>query len=235
VAGRLVAVHRLRPSSRPLDAIVGAADFKRIQDMWAEGDKRYRWSVAFPIIESYSIVDMPPANQAFTTEQMKRLFAHPSATLRPLEDDERAAIGDLRLAPRSTANTWIGIEDEIAMAEQSHIDPILQKRIDADFTGSALEGFTVEQKLKIRRRAAWLAQRFAKQRRDAGLLCCDECGFDPISKVVGTAVKPRSLMGVHHTTPLDEGKRYTTVRDFKLLCPNCHRLVHLVSKVSDLQ
>jgi 5-methylcytosine-specific restriction protein A len=55
VAGRFVAVHRLRPTARSLRAILGDADFENMQDMWAEDGKRRRWSVAFPIVESYEI------------------------------------------------------------------------------------------------------------------------------------------------------------------------------------
>lgn len=53
LAGRLIAVHKLRTTSRPLETILGAEEFKKLQDMWAQGGKRYRWSVAFPIVESY--------------------------------------------------------------------------------------------------------------------------------------------------------------------------------------
>jgi 5-methylcytosine-specific restriction protein A len=59
LAGRLIAVHRLRASPRPLIQIIGEEEYTRVQDMWAEEGKRYRWSVAFPIIESYSIVGNP--------------------------------------------------------------------------------------------------------------------------------------------------------------------------------
>jgi 5-methylcytosine-specific restriction protein A len=61
-AGRLVAVHRLRASARPWRAILGDADFERMQDMWSEGAGRKRWSVAFPIIESYEIATKPRAS-----------------------------------------------------------------------------------------------------------------------------------------------------------------------------
>lgn len=231
VAGRLVAIHRLRPSSRPLPEILGDAEFNRIQDMWAEQGKRYRWSVAFPIIESFSIINPPLANEVFSGDQMRRIFAHPSATLRPLTDAERMAIADLAIVPRPVVNAWVGIEEEIVMAEGSEIDPTIQRAINIDLGGSALEGLTEERKVKIRRRAAWVAEKFVKNRRASGLLCCDECGFDPTSKTSGTQIKPRSLMDVHHRTPLDEGKRYTTVQDFLLLCPTCHRFIHQTMRV----
>jgi 5-methylcytosine-specific restriction enzyme A len=61
VAGRLVAVHRLRPTARPARTVIGDAEFEHMQDMWAEGGRRRRWSVAFPIVESYEIATKPRA------------------------------------------------------------------------------------------------------------------------------------------------------------------------------
>jgi 5-methylcytosine-specific restriction protein A len=175
--------------------------------MWADGGKRYRWSVAFPIVESFAIVDPPYASDVFTVDAMKRLFAHPSATLRPLNDDERRQVADLEIEPRLSANAWIGIADEIAMAEQSEINPGTQRLIDQDLHISAMEGLTEEQKAKVRKRAAWLADRFVRQRAAAGTLVCDNCSFDPAQRIDGTAVKARSLLDVHHLNPLDEGVR----------------------------
>lgn len=230
VAGRLIAVHRLRPTSRPLVEVLGIDEFNRLQDMWAEGGKRYRWSVAFPIIESYSIPAIPLANEVFDRTAMLRLFAHPSATLRPLNDDERRQIANLTLEPRSTPNAWIGIADEVAMAELSQIDPRTQRAIDADVSAGAMEGLTEEQRAKVRKRAAWLADRFLRERSRAGQLFCDDCGFDPTSRIDGTKVKARSLLDAHHMNPLDEGVRYTMLADFCLLCPNCHRFVHALAR-----
>ena len=231
VAGKLVAVHRLLSTARPLKTIVGQADFERIQDMWAEDGRRRRWSVAFPVVESYEITSKPYANQVFTAEAMQRLFAHPSATLRPLNDSERAAITVLPIAPRSTMNSWIAIESEIVAAEGSVIDRNIVSNIEADLRAAAMEGMTTEQRAKVRLRAAWLAQKFVRQRQKAGELTCDECSFNPAHLVSGTPLKPRSLLDVHHLHPLDEGVRVTTLADFALLCPTCHRFEHALLKV----
>jgi 5-methylcytosine-specific restriction protein A len=126
----------------------------------------------------------------------------------------------------------MGMEDEIAMAERSEIDRRIRKLIEQDLAGSAMEGLTAEQCKKVRLRAAWLAQKFAKQRRDAGLLICEDCLFDPAVKALGTGVNPRSLLDVHHKRPLDEGVRYTSVMDFALLCPTCHRFAHRASEAA---
>jgi 5-methylcytosine-specific restriction enzyme A len=231
-AGKLIAVHRLRASARPLREILGDAEFERLQDMWAEGNKRYRWSVAFPIIESYTIVGHSRANQVLSHESMIRVFAHPSGTLRPLNDDERRQLAELDIEPRPTRNMWIGIADEAEMAEQSYVDQRTQRSIDADL--GALEGLTEEQKRLVRKRAAWLADRFVRNRFKAGQLFCDNCGFDPAPKIVGTAIKARALLDVHHMNPLDEGARLTTESDFCLVCPNCHRYMHrLASTLRD--
>jgi len=226
LAGRLIAVHRLRPSPLPLVEILGESEFNRLQDMWAEGGKRYRWSVAFPIVESYSIQDQPFANSVLDAESMQRLFGHPSATLRPLIDDERAQIADLVIEPKTTANIWIGIADEARMAEQSDVPRRTQALIDQDLAGSTMEGMTEEQKRQVRMRAAWLADRFIRQRVKNKSLYCDECGFDPTTKINGADVHPRSLLDVHHKCPLEEGIRLTTLADFSLLCPTCHRFIH---------
>jgi 5-methylcytosine-specific restriction protein A len=164
VAGKFLAVHRLRPSSRPLREILGDQEFEQLQNIWADGNKRYRWSVAFPIIESFAIVPPRYANEVLSPDAMKRLFAHPSGTLRPLNDDERQQIAELEINPRQTINAWIAIADEAAMAERSQINPDTIRLINGDIALSALEGMTEQQKAMVRKRAAWLADRFIRDR-----------------------------------------------------------------------
>lgn len=226
-AGRLVAIHRLRPSARPLKTIMGDADYERMQDMWSENPGRKRWSVAFPIIESYEITTKPQANSVLSPAAMQRLFAHPSATLRPLNDDERAMLADLPLQSRESANAWIAIEDEIARAEGSELPGSLVRDIRRDLA-SALEGMPEERKAKVRRRAAWVAYQFVRGRQRDGTLHCDRCKFDPAECLKELPVKPRSVLDAHHLNPLAEGQRRTWVGDFALLCPTCHRIEHLM-------
>jgi 5-methylcytosine-specific restriction protein A len=111
-------------------------------------------------------------------------------------------------------------------AERSEIDSRIAREIDRDLGSKAAEGMTVEQWTKVRLRAAWLAQRFVRERQKDNSLKCDDCGFDPASRINGTPVKARSLLDVHHLHPLEEGRRVTTLADFRLLCPTCHRLEH---------
>lgn len=232
LAGRLVAIHRLRPTMRPLRELVGDEEFQRIQDMWAQAGKRRRWSVAFPIVESFDIEGKPIATNVFTPGAYKRLFQHSSGTLRPLNDEERGMIDELVLLPKEATNAWIAVEDEIRMAEGSSIPKSVVKSIDGDLAGSAMEGVAEDRRAKIRLRAAWLANRFATERRKAGTFFCDKCGFDPTARVLGTSVSARSLLDVHHLNPLDEGKRRTWLKDFSLLCPTCHRFEHRLMEVA---
>jgi 5-methylcytosine-specific restriction protein A len=83
LAGRFIAVHRLRATARPLNQILGKEQFEQLQDMWAQGGNRNRWSVAFPIIESYRINGRPKAKGILGEAPYARLYAHSSATLRP--------------------------------------------------------------------------------------------------------------------------------------------------------
>jgi 5-methylcytosine-specific restriction protein A len=224
LAGRLIAVHKLRTTARSLETILGAEEFKRLQDMWAQGGKRYRWSVAFPIVESYEIVGRPKAKDVLGEVAYRRLYQRSSATLRTLTDDERGLIADLELRQAATANAWIGIEDEFGPAEASEIDPGVERAIGRDL--AALEGTEAERLAKLKRRAAWIADRFIRERQRAGTLTCDDCHFDPSDLAAELGARPRSFLDVHHKHPLDEGGRYTTTADFALLCPTCHRVEH---------
>jgi 5-methylcytosine-specific restriction protein A len=210
--------------SRPLEQIIGSEQHKLLQDMWAQGGKRFRWSVAFPIVQTYRITDRRKAKDILGPHAYKRLYAHSSATLRPLSDVERTLIAELEIEPVRTENAWIGIEDEFALADLSEINASTQRTIDHDL--AALEGVKEERLAKIKKRAAWLADRFIRHRLAEGTLNCDHCKFDPSEIASDLSVKPRGFLDVHHKNPLDEGVRYTTISDFALLCPTCHRIEH---------
>src|SRR6266487_4717688 len=164
LAGRFIAVHRLRWTARPLIQILGQEQFERLQDMWAQRGNRNRWSVAFPIIESYRINDRPKAKAILGDASYARLYAHSSATLRPLNDLERTAVADLEIEQVTTLNAWIGIEDEFAAAEGSEIDPHVRRVIDQDLSDPAIEGMTAERWARVRTRAAWKAHEFLRGR-----------------------------------------------------------------------
>lgn len=231
LAGRFIGVHRLRSTARPLEEIIGGEEYRRLQDMWAHGGKRYRWSVAFPIIESFRIISRPKAKTVLGEEAYRRLYGHASATLRPIDDIERASLADLELEPVPATNAWIAIEDEFEPAEMSPISSFSERDMRLDLPDRVLEGMTGERRAKVRRRATWMADKFVSSRVRAGLLRCDDCGFDPTTKFPSSRMKARSLLDVHHKFPLVEGIRYTTINDFALLCPTCHRVEHLRMKL----
>lgn len=224
-AGRFISVHKLRYSSRKLETILGPESYGTLQDMWAQGGKRFRWSVAFPIVQSFRINDDRKAKEILGSGAYMRLFAHSSATLRPLNDEERILISELEIEPVQSDNSWIGIEDEFLLAERSQINPSVELTIGRDL--SVLEGVEVERLTKLKRRAAWIADRFVIERRKSSSLFCDSCGFDPSCVADEMGVPARQFLDVHHKNPLEEGSRYTTKADFALLCPNCHRIEHI--------
>lgn len=226
-AGKFIAVHKIRHSSRPLVEIVGKEEFENIQNIWAKSSKRFRWSVAFPIIETYRVEGMPKARDVLGPEAYLRLYAHPSAVLRPLDDEHRSRIADLEIVRQDAINAYIALEDEFEFAERSDLSGRLAKLINIDLDSAGWEGETDERSTKVRRRAAWLANKFWMSRVRHDKTQCDLCHFDPKSVVDGTTLKIRSIMDVHHTRPLEEGRRYTTIDDFALLCPTCHRLEHM--------
>jgi 5-methylcytosine-specific restriction protein A len=235
VAGRLIAVHRLRPGTgRSQREIIGDAAFERLQDMWARDGNRVRWSVAFPIVETYEIEDPPYAIDVLGADSYRRLFAHPATLLRPLNDGERTKLADLMIKPRPATNAWIAIEDEVrfALQDEKKIPPAIRRSIEIDLTG-AMEGFSEERRVMIRMRAAWQAYKYVLARQTAGRLICDDCDFNPAVRIAGRAIRPRSLLDVHHREPLAEGIRYTASTDayFTLLCPTCHRLEHALLSI----
>lgn len=228
--GRFLALHRLRHTSRSLEQILGREEFSHLQDMWAQGGKRWRWSVAFPIIESFEIVGMPRAAEILDATSYRRLYAHSSATLRPLNDGEREQISQLEIRRMPALNAWIAIADEMAAVDASEISARSLRLLEQDLETGALEGVTEERKAKVRKRAAWLADRFIRLRSKAGALRCDLCGFDPANVLNAQMLKARTVLDVHHKFPLAEGERYTSPDDFALLCPTCHRMEHQLIK-----
>ena len=228
--GRFLAIHRLRHSSRPLEVILGQTEFSRIQDMWAQGRKRWRWSVAFPIIESFEIIGKPKATDILDSEAYRRIFAHSSAHLRPLSPKERGQLSQLDIRRVAAPNAWIALEDEMLAVEGSEINRRSLQLMEQDLALGALEGESEERKAKIRKRAAWLADRFIRGRREDNALQCDLCRFDPATILNREILTARSSLDVHHKFPLEEGVRYTSTADFSLLCPTCHRMEHQLIK-----
>ncbi|CUX70538.1 MULTISPECIES: HNH endonuclease [Agrobacterium] len=226
LADRLVAVHELRPTSRPLIDVLGKDEFEHMQNVWAEPGKRKRWSVAFPIVRTWEIIGKPTAHSVLSSDVFNSTYRTQSSTLRIVTDKMRQEISDLEIVETPAQNAWIAIEDEILIAERSNIPTTTAATIDIDLR-HALEGETEDRRVKIKRRAAWLAQKFWLSRQKAKSIRCDGCAFDPADKPDLKNLPVRSLFDVHHKDPLSEGVRRTTIADFSLLCPRCHRIEHL--------
>lgn len=207
-ADSLVAVHRIFYTSRPLKEFIGDEEYEDLQDRWAKPTNRNRWSVAFPIVETYKIVGAPKAKGVFSQEVFRRLFQTQSAGLRLLDDEARAQIANLEIEQRIAPNANIEIDAEILKAELSDISDENLCGIKNDLA-NAMEGETEERKIKLKKRAAWLADRFAKMRKKQGKLQCDDCGFDPKNLGGIPEIKQRSCFDVHHKYPLAEGVRKT--------------------------
>ncbi len=231
IAGRLIAVHKLRHTSRPLIDIMERAAFDNLQDIWDHSGTRDRWSVAFPIVESFEIEGWPLAKEVFDEEAYRRIYRHSSGTLRPILPSEAAQLADLPIRRSEALNAWIAIEDELEQASLSEIDGKTLRDIGRDIPASALEGLPEERRALVKKRAAWLAARFVRERQRNATMHCDNCGFDPAGMASQHQISARSLLDAHHKNPLAEGQRRTTILDFSLLCPTCHRLEHrLLSK-----
>ncbi|WP_340692199.1 HNH endonuclease [Hyphomonas sp.] len=225
-ADSLVSIHRLRHSSRPLVEIIGPEEFDALQNVWSANGDRNRWSVAFPIVETFEIVGAPKARDVFSKDVFARHFARSTATLRSLDDAARDQLAELEIVSRPAPNLWVLLEDEAAMAELSDSDPGIDRMI-ADDLLIALEGETEERRGQARKRASWIANRFILERRRLSQMRCDDCSFDPSLLPSIPANRVRSCFDVHHKDPLAEGVRLTTTADFALLCPTCHRLEHI--------
>jgi len=109
----------------------------------------------------------------------------------------------------------------------AHPPKSIQSNIDRDLGATAPEGTPDGKWVQFRERAGWIATLFVQDRINAGTLLCDACGFDPVARLAGTNIRPRSALDVHHKNPLAAGKRDTVMADFALLCPTCHRIEHL--------
>lgn len=226
-ADSLVAIHKLRHSHLPLQKIVGREEYEWLQDVWAKPNDRNRWSVAFPIIESFKIVGQPKAKDVFSPPVWDSLFHTQSATLRAMDDVARFQIAALEIEPVTAPNLWLGLAQDFAAAEGSQIPAAIIKDVNNDLTG-ALEGESGERKASFRKRASWVAGKFLATRIQDGKLHCDICAFDPKLNDSLSEIKARSCFDVHHRNPLAEGNRFTFVKDFALLCPTCHRIEHLL-------
>jgi 5-methylcytosine-specific restriction protein A len=218
LAGRLIGVHKLRTTALPLRKILGEEKYESIQNMWARDGNRHRWGVAFSIVESYRIKDSPKA-KAVLGASYAELYAYRCRLLRELNDVHRAAIADLEIERVPTSNAWIGDEEQFRIDETNRI----VRSLEEDWSEiPASEGTTTERWQRVRIRAIAKIHEFIDRRNSS--LRCDECGFDPATRLDCQRIRPRSLFDVHHKNPMALGERDTTLADLSLLCPTCHRI-----------
>jgi 5-methylcytosine-specific restriction protein A len=81
-------------------------------------------------------------------------------------------------------------------------------------------------KMHLRReRNSQIGRKKKKAARNAGMLFCSVCGFNPAS-LYGPSVD--AAIECHHILPLSElpTTRVTRLSDLALICANCHRTIH---------
>lgn len=75
-----------------------------------------------------------------------------------------------------------------------------------------------------------IKNRDPKLRREAldyyNLVCCI-CEQD-FSKIYGDLGE--DYLEIHHIIPISEGERKNTVKDVRVVCANCHRMIHSIGK-----
>lgn len=172
----------------------------------------------------------PPKGQQYAGLAKSRRLKSAITTSPTRQDQhEHASKPNIANAPQLTETEVL--ELELRDAIDKNISPRTLAAIDLDLAG-ALEGIPEERKTLFRKRAAWIAQQFALARSKSDTLTCDHCGFDPAARDDLAGLQRRGLFDVHHKNPLSEGKRYTTIADFSLLCPTCHRVEHALMVAS---
>lgn len=80
-------------------------------------------------------------------------------------------------------------------------------------------------------------RRLVLERRGA---ICESCFFDPIKHTGFSGPIINAPLDVHHGKPIHhlaegESRRYKIPEDFLVLCPTCHRMIHKLHNVADLE
>ena len=91
--------------------------------------------------------------------------------------------------------------------------------------------YRIHRSIERNQQAANLAKKSKKKR-------CDACGFD-FNKAYGKELA-KGYIEAHHLKPLsslreNEMLSYDVVKDFALLCANCHRMIHRMPDPSDIE
>lgn len=168
--------------------------------------------------------------ETWYTEFVPELLLDPRT--RPPMDPRRSASAAVRAFNWTPQASGIAIPDEVATAllEEWHnfVDGRLTSLGEADEDLGALEGEERQRLIRHRsRERALRAAKFAEVRsRNHGRLCCEVpgCGFDFLARY---GERGRDFAEVHHVNPLAEsGIVRTSLSDLRVVCANCHRMIH---------
>jgi 5-methylcytosine-specific restriction protein A len=111
------------------------------------------------------------------------------------------------------------VRDSVALlAREPLSEPVTEQELEAD------ESSVVIRAHRSRERNRRLVQEKRKRRlAETGALACEACGFDSAA-----AWGVPGITEVHHVKPVSKlaPGETTKLADLRLLCPNCHRLVH---------
>lgn len=228
MAGRLIAVHELDCSQMVHSRDVwGDEYYMRLQRRWDTTGKGLRWSCFFPIVRTWEVIDPPDVHSIFSPEECAALFNHNHRWLQPITEQHRALIADIVVRAADVADTvatsgklveMAAIENEANGRPRFSLAPS-DRDIAADH--SAVEGRTREVVVRL----AMRDRKIVRDKKRAGPLLCERCGYDPASRGADPA-QARRCLDVHHLNPLETGERLTRLEDLAILCPTCHREAH---------
>jgi hypothetical protein len=140
----------------------------------------------------------------------KLLFKHHKHQLLPQREDDsfEQLSKDIGTTPAELEKLSASNTEAIATARKSGIEGARRLFIH----------YGRERSLRLSKDAkkAYLAQH--------GKLTCEACGTEPV-KTYGV-----EIIEAHHKIPLSEskGSRNSVIEDFLLLCPSCHRAIHML-------
>lgn len=105
--------------------------------------------------------------------------------------------------------------------------------IERDPLDAAEGGLRLAAHLHRERNRALVKRKIADVRAKSGRLACEACGFD-FEEFYGSVGE--GYCEVHHRAPLSEGGvRRTSLTDLAILCANCHRMIHRIDPLLDVQ
>jgi hypothetical protein len=207
-------------------------------DLWLGGAKRRLWAGFHSstkdsiqkVIDSYPL----PVGRTFTDvdwvqnaegEVRLRVALSPEESEYPVRelypDHEEFSFGIYDLDGGTDETRFLARAVDFALRARPDFQDFSE--IELDF----LEGVPLKKRQLVYSRSAQLVRLFIARRVSDKMLVCDDCSFDPTTRLADLAISPRSLLDVHHKNPRNLlGAQWNTLTDLALLCPICHRLTH---------